>query len=423
MRNPTFSVIKALAIILVVITHSGCPGWLSRFAFQFHVPAFFICAGYFFHAVTPKEEYTFLVRRFRGIYRPYVCWSLLFLCLHNLMFPIGLLSEQFGNAEGGVLHPYTWQAFCHRFFSIIFNMSGQDEFLAGSFWFFRAFFIAGILWLILFKALRMLAPLNNEKSAGWGVAIVALLLAFWKTCGGFNIVGIAQGGYRELMGLFFMAMGYLAARYNPLAALSGWKRRTAAAAACLLVLVLFAVYCPVSMSWKATLPEFFALPVSALAGFGLLWIASDALCKWEGAVRRLFVYIGDHTLPVFAFHLIAFKIVTLFVVAVYALPWQAMGSYPVVHGLTGAAAPYLFLVYTFVGVALPLYVQRSWRTYAAANGLDSRVLFNRAATLLVSVLAWVFRGIYLLFRGFVKGIVESWRAFRTFIEASSPKNE
>lgn len=423
MRNPTFSVIKALAIILVVTTHSGCPGWLSRFAFQFHVPAFFICAGYFFHAATPQEEYTFLVRRFRGIYRPYVCWSLLFLCLHNLMFPIGLLNEQFGNAEGGVLHPYTWQAFCRRFFSIIFNMSGQDEFLAGSFWFFRAFFIAGILWLILFKVLRTLAPLHNEKPAGWGVAVVALLLAFWKTCGGFNIVGIAQGGYRELMGLFFMATGYLAARYNPLAALRGWKLRSAAAATCLLALVLLAIYYPVSMSWKATLPELFVLPVSALAGFGLLWIVSDALCKWEGAVRRLFVYIGDHTLPVFAFHLVAFKLVTLLVVAAYALPWQAMGSYPVAHGLTGAAAPYIFLIYTFVGVALPLYVQRTWRTYIAANGLDSRVLINRAATLIVSALLLVFRGFYRFFRGFFKGLVESWRAFRAFIEASSPKEE
>lgn len=423
MRNPTFSVVKALAIILVVITHAGCPGWLSRFAFQFHVPVFFICAGYFFHAATPAEEYSFLVRRFRRIYRPYVCWSLLFLCLHNLLFPIGLLNEQFGNAEGGVLHPYTWQAFCHRFFSIVFNMSGQDEFLAGSFWFFRAFFIAGILWLVLFKVLRGLAPLSGGKSAGWGVALVALLLALWKTWGGFNIVGIAQGGYRELMGLFFMATGYLAARYRPDEALAGWKRRTAAAAGCLLVLVVLAVYCPVSMSWKVALPQFFVLPVSALAGFGLLWIVSDALCEWAGPVRSLLVYIGDHTLPVFAFHLIAFKLVTLFVVAAYGLPWQAMGSYPVVHGLTGSAAPCIFLVYTAVGVALPLYVQRCWRVYAAANGLDSRVLINRAATLLVSALLLVLRGMFLIVRGFWRSIAGSWRAFRDFIAASSPKEE
>lgn len=423
MRNPTFSVIKALAIILVVVTHAGCPGWLSRFAFQFHVPVFFICAGYFFHAATPAEEYTYLVRRFRGIYRPYVCWSLLFLCLHNLLFPVGLLSEQVGNAEGGVLHPYTWQAFCHRFFSIIFNMSGHDEFLAGSFWFFRAFFIAGILWLVLFKVLRKLSSLSGEKSAAWGVAFVALLLAVWKTCGGFNIVGIAQGGYRELMGLFFMATGYLAARYNPLEAMSGWKRRTPLGAACLLVLVLLAVYYPVSMSWKATLPQLLALAVSGLAGFGFLWVVSDVLCRWEGGLRKLLVYVGDHTLSVFAFHLVAFKLVTLFVVAAYGLPWQAMGSYPVVHGLTGPAAPYLFLAYTFVGVALPLYVQHSWRTYTAANGIDSRMLVNRAASLLVSAIIFVFRCVFLFARGFWKSLVGSWRAFRDFIAASSPKEE
>jgi len=423
MRNPVFSVIKALAIILVVCTHAGCPGWLSRFAFQFHVPVFFICAGYFFHAATPAEEYTFLVRRFRGIYRPYVCWSLIFLCLHNLLFPLGLLSEQFGNAEGGVLHPYTWPVFCRRFFSILFNMSGQDEFLAGSFWFFRAFFIAGILWLILFKLLRKLPSLRDEQSAAWGVALTALVLALWKTWGGFPIAGIAQGGYRELMGLFFMAAGYLVARYRPFDVPTDRKHRAALASVCLSVLVLLAVFHPVSMSWNATLPQFFTLPVAGLAGFGLLWVVSDFVAKRGNAARRLLVYIGDHTLPVFAFHLIAFKPVTLFIVAAYALPWQAMGSYPVVHGLTGPAAPFLFLAYTFVGVALPLYVQRLWRDYAAARDLDASRLFTRALSLSAAFLLLLARLSRRLFRGLWSGLAGTWQALRDFLAASSPKEE
>lgn len=424
MRNPVFSVIKALAIILVVCTHAGCPGWLSRFAFQFHVPVFFICAGYFFHAATPEEEYGFLVRRFRRIYCPYVCWSLLFLCLHNLLFPIGLLSEQYGNAEGGVLHPYTWPVFCRRFFSILFNMSGQDEFLAGSFWFFRAFFIVGILWLVLFKVLRKLSPSGGERTAAWGVALTALSLALWKTWGGFSIAGIAQGGYRELTGLFFMAAGYLIANYRLPEAAPGWKRRAAVAAVCLPVLALLAAFHPVSMGWKATLPQFLALPVTGLAGFGLLWAVSDAVARRrESGVCRLLVYVGDHTLPVFAFHLVAFKLVTLFVVAAYALPWQAMGSYPVVHGLTGPAARYLFLAYVFAGVALPLYVQRAWRGYVAAHDLDAPKMFGRAGSFLVTLLSWLVRLSVRALRGFRAAVVGTWQALRDFLAASSPREE
>lgn len=421
-RDPVFSVVKALAIMLVVVSHAGSPAWLSRFAFEFHVPAFFICAGYFFRAATPQEEYRFLCRRVSGVYRPYVCWSLVFLCLHNLLYPLGLLSERFGNAVGGVMHPYDWTAFCRRLWSIVFNMSGHDEFLAGSFWFFRAFFIAGILWLVLFKALRMVRTLAEPHKAACGVAFVALGLALWQVLGGIRIAGIAQGGYRELMGLFFMACGYVLAYCRPLERLTV-PQRAAAALGCLAVVVLFTVFSPSAMVWRATPAQFFSLPLPALAGFGLLWLTADALCLRDSFVRRGLVYLGDRTLVVFAFHLVAFKLVSLFVVASYGLPWQQMGSHPVVHGLTGAAAGYLFIPYTLAGVLLPLGVRHLWRDYTAQQGLSTQRIVGAVLSFLVVVVMGVLRFLRALLRGFWRSLVETWQTLCEFVRAASPKDE
>ena len=99
MRDTSFSITKAIAIIMVVMGHACVPGWTCRFIYQFHVPVFFICAGYFFNTRYLNDEKTYLMRRIKGLYLPFLRWSLLFLLLHNLLFPLGLFSEQFGRQQ------------------------------------------------------------------------------------------------------------------------------------------------------------------------------------------------------------------------------------------------------------------------------------------------------------------------------------
>lgn len=46
-RSTQFTIVKAIAIMCVVLSHAGISGWLSHFVYIFHVPIFFLCAGYF----------------------------------------------------------------------------------------------------------------------------------------------------------------------------------------------------------------------------------------------------------------------------------------------------------------------------------------------------------------------------------------
>lgn len=416
MRETNFTILKALAIILVVLSHAGIHGWLSNFVFIFHVPAFFLCAGYFFHTKYLSDERTFVVRRIKGLYLPFLRWSLIFLVLHNLLFHLGILSETFGNAEGGVTHPFTWHQFCQHLWDIVFNMSGYDVFLGGTFWFFRALLLASIGFLVLFKILRRSERFQTDLRAGWGLLIIGLLLVAWKVGGGLRVTGVAQGGYRELMGITFMAAGFLLRQYRVAERLS-WKIALPSA----VVLCLAATFFPSNMTHSPNFKQFISLPVPAVAGFLVLLYLSNWIDKGEHIVKRALVYVGDRTLYIFAFHIVAFKLVSALKVAAYGLPWEAVGCHPTIH--TPASNALWVLLYVVVGTALPLLWLAGYRRITA----NVHVTEAQITGYCLAAAAWLYhflgKAVRVAGRSIVQACRNFWTAIKEIIAASSTKDE
>ncbi len=353
-RDTRFTILKALAIIAVVLSHAGIRGWLSHFVFLFHVPIFFLCAGYFFHTHYLNQPSTFIKHRIKGLYFPFLRWSVFFLIFHNLFFRIGLLSEQYGNAEGGVLHPYNWHQWSQHLWSIVVNMSGYNSFLGGTFWFFRALLLSSIGFLVLFMLLRRTGHFVRDKQAGWALLLIGLTLTFWKVADHLTLSGVAQGGYRELMGMALMAAGFLLRQYQ-LTQLLSWKL----ALPCALLLIAASIVCPTSMTWNPTLIDFFSLPLPAIAAFVAFLYLSQIINNHENLLKRSLVCIGNHTLYIFAFHILAFKVVSALKLAYYGLPWQAIGGHPT---LTQPQSNALWIMlYLIVGVGLPLLWMKGYR--------------------------------------------------------------
>ena len=379
MRETKFSVLKALAIMLVVLSHAGISGWLFNFVFLFHVPAFFLCAGYFFHTKYLTDERTFVLHRIKGLYFPFLKWSICFLLLHNVFFSLGILSEHYGNAAGGVTHPYNLQQFGQHLWSIVFNMSGYDQFLAGAFWFFRALLLASIGFLVVAKLLLWLKPIKTERDMGWGILLVALLLMLWQLAGGVRITGVAQGGYRELIGMAFMAVGFLLHEYQVVDKLN-WKL----ALPSLAVLILASFFFPASMTWNPDWQQFLSLPLPAIGGFLSLAYVSGLIDCRNSFVKRVLVYVGDRTLYIFAFHLLAFKVVSMLKVWAYGLPWEAVGGHPVV--LQPANNLWWVILYVVIGVSLPLAGLWTYRKLAARITIKQEDVFNLMALIVLVVL-------------------------------------
>ena len=354
-RNTVISISKALAIFLMVIGHADCPSGLSAFLYEFHMPLFFMAAGYFFSLHYLNDEATFIKKRLRGLYLPFLKWSVFFLLIHNWMFDLGILNEQYGNWTGGVTHPYTWHQAEQRLWNMVSAMGGYDEFLCGAFWFFRALLVASIFYLVLFKLgvklWRMLTKREPAEKALrlWipvGVCVVALLLAAWKTSENLKVITLVQGGYRDIMGIFFFGIGFLCRQWQHKYQPTWWNTLLFFA-----IVWGFSVYATANMNWRSTFEQFISLPIPAICGTLMIYNVSSWLDNCEGWLKRLLVYIGNHTLSIFVFHIISFKVVSVLKIIYYDLDWAQIGCHMVIH--EHAHDDYFWLLYAFAGVMIP----------------------------------------------------------------------
>lgn len=346
-RNTTLSICKAIAIILMCAGHAEGPSLLMTFIYLFHMPVFFIAAGYFFDKKYLQDPWTFCKKRFKGIYVPFLKWSLLFLVLHNLFFKIGLLNEQFGNWEGGVTHPYSWHQFLQRLVHIIFSMAGYDEFLAGAFWFFRALLVSSIVFLVLYLLLYNRHKWFNHDTVPVVIGALALGFAWFKVANHLTIATIVQGGIRECWGVLFFSMGVLYRRHE-----QRIREHWTLTLVYLGFLVGGAALGWQGMALKVELRTVATLPVTGAVGFLMLHHISSWLDRHEGIVKRFLVYCGNNTLYIFVFHIISFKIVSALKIWYYGLDWGQIGCHMVIH--ENSKTDLFWILYTIVGTAVPL---------------------------------------------------------------------
>lgn len=369
MRTPSFTILKAIAIILVVIAHSAAPAYLSNFAYMVGVPAFFVLSGYFFKLDNLDNTSDFVIRRTKTLYLPFIKWGVFFLILHNLFFEVGFLSESYGNAQGGVTHPYNWTQAAQHLWSMVFNMSGYDSFMAGAFWFFRALFLANIAFIFLFKATRQLGKFKTSTLQVVSVIVLAFLLALWQASMGLHITGVAQGGYRELMGIVLLGIGFLLRRADETPDSSIWHNPIIMLAASSVVLMILTFVYPISMAAKPG--SVLSVPILTVAGTAaFIWLRglSEFILQLPEKYTQWLQFTGENSLYIFVFHLLAFKVASMIKVGVYQLDWAMVGGHPVVQHELGDG---FWLLYIFVGVILPILPVWIWKKITNQRKFDA----------------------------------------------------
>lgn len=354
--NTVISIIKGLGIILMVMGHAEVPDLLSNFIYIFHMPLFFIAAGYFFSRKHLDNPWEFCRRRFKGLYVPFLKWSVIFLILHNLWFEIGILNEQYGNWQGGVTHPYSIQDFFTRVFRVVTSMSGYDEFLTGAFWFFRGLLVASILYLVLARVIDGMRPMGMVRIA---ILICAFALAFnaYRFAFGLKVTTIPNGGLRDIWGLFFFGVGVIYKHFE-----TRIGDRPLLTVCCLSVLCVCAWFHTCGMNNNGKMLDLLTLPVTGTAG----WIFCHHLAVWidsrDSLLRRSLLFIGNNTLYVFIFHIISFKLVSPLKILWYGLDWGQMGCHMVIH--YNNHTDLFWILYTAAGVGVPMLCLQLYRRLA-----------------------------------------------------------
>ena len=345
MRNTVISICKGIAIILMVIGHAEAPELVTNFIYTFHMPLFFIAAGYFFSRKYLSDPWTFISKRVKGLYFPFLKWSFFFLILHNVWFHFGILNEQFGNWTGGVTHPYTLKAAITRAVLIITGMNGYDEFMAGAFWFFRGLLVASIAFLLLYKLVDSRTHLSPTLCVG--LICVAMVAFTWLHIEiGFKIKTIPNGAWRETWGIFFFGIGVLFRTYETKIR-QHWG----------LTLLLAAFLCFAAtqhysgMNNGGKMADLWTLPLTGIAGFLMVHHIASVIDRHDTRLRRWLVFIGDNTLYIFIFHILAFKPVSWLKIQWYDLDPAQIGCHMVIHDHHDDL---FWILYGIAGVALPL---------------------------------------------------------------------
>ena len=134
-HNAQVSIAKALGIILMVMGHAGCPGYLHDFIYLFHMPLFFFLSAYFFRdAKVVDSAGQYVVRKFKNLYWPYIKWSIIFLLLHNLFCRIGFYDNSL-----------SWQELLVNVKCSVRGM-WQGERMLGAYWFLISLFWESLLF-------------------------------------------------------------------------------------------------------------------------------------------------------------------------------------------------------------------------------------------------------------------------------------
>lgn len=348
-HDNTVTIAKAIGILLMVAAHAGFYRQGDAFINMFHMPLFFFCSGYCFKVKYLNAPKDFIWRRVKGVYWPFVKWNLLFLSLHNVLYYLNIYNGEYG-FQGRVSDLYSWMDFAKRGLNVL-RMYDNEQ-LLGGFWFLHTLFYASFLAYVALKLCKRRLMGGLLLIMGGGLLLISLLLSatnLWIPFFGITC--------KEFMAAAIFVIGWYA-RSN------GLKPQLLKPSTCLWVIGLLfvlvtvaSVLMPMSMlslkTW-GVVPYFFV----ALCGIVMSFIVSSLLDEFlpKGWMRRLLLYIGEHTLDILTWHFLSFKLVSLLVIWVENRSIKELAYFPVIPAdeLSGSYFTPWWPLYLLAGTFVPL---------------------------------------------------------------------
>ena len=336
-RNRVISIARGICIVLMVIGHSGCPEYLRRLIYLFHMPFFFFASGYF---CRPEQTlrgddssiglYRRVLRRFKRLYLPFILYGTAFLLLHDVFLKMGLYSPELDGAA------YDLPAFGAVALKMFLKMDLPTRLMGGC-WFLRSLLIAAVSVDVALYVLRKYSKAPLLLTILAAVIVLVLRIAPDGTPVIRQLIPAAMGAYFFLLGMHFRKMED--------------KIRPGALLLVLMIssLAVCAAFQPMEMSTPGVLNSLSYMIVAPI-GIILVMILSKALDKTR--VNNLLGYLGDNSLVILALHYLCFKLVSLLAIKVTGLSAGMLAEFPVIPGLGGA----WWALYSIVGLLVPALI-------------------------------------------------------------------
>ena len=169
-RHQYWDILKGLGIIAIVVGHSGSP--LIPYVYMYHITLFFFISGCLYKDTYSAQPITYIARRIRSLYWPFVKYGIGFLIFHNLLLRINILSEK---VEPDIITTgkYNMPAMLGMAKEIVTLRSTEQ--MVGAMWFVPVLFIACILFcLIRYVSIKFVGKYSMLVTGGISIALFAI---------------------------------------------------------------------------------------------------------------------------------------------------------------------------------------------------------------------------------------------------------
>lgn len=334
MQNQSVTIAKALAIIFMVSRHAGSPNFINDYLQLIRMPLFFFMSGFCFKEKYLKDTKSFILKRIKGIYWPYVKWSLFFLLIHNILVHLHIY-PQIRESVLNQSNYYTIKDFIFNGWHIISRMDCHDQ-LLGAFWFLKT-----LLWgsLIFYGILKIT---NKSIMGALFLLTITFILSYYKIEIPFFCIQS-----KEFFAAFLITIGHIY-RQSDLKIEQSWI--FISISSIIVGLGSMMIKCAITdYKWTEIIPFATFAIIGTLMIFGISYQLTQ-MNKYKGVTQCL-DYIGKHTFNILTWHFLSMKIITLLICLIYSRPIEELSLFPVNKFF---ASQGWWLIYTLVGVGAPI---------------------------------------------------------------------
>ncbi len=324
--NPTFSIMKGIAIISVVLGHCPVFPFVGNFVNQYHLAVFFFVAGYFFNEKYLETPKIFIVKRLKSLYFPYVIFGLLALCLHNVFYGLHIVGDYLTMPNiilGGR--------------NLVIKLYSEEA-LMGAMWFCPALLIVSYMSYFIFRLTR---KHNNLRLFSF-----LFVMIIGAVCCYFGIKSpYCVWQYAPICMLFYG--GFIFKHHEEI--FVNIKNKIVWSALMLLLLGILAKYnvCAYLQPSHIANENVFVMVCIGIVGcIAIYLLASTLLVTIMG---KWLAIIGRYSFSIMAIHFLAFKIINLVQCLVYGYDLNKISSFPYLRLDNG-----WWMAYAIVGVFVPM---------------------------------------------------------------------
>ena len=326
------TIAKAIGIILMVTCHAGIPNaHIIDLIYVFHMPLFFFCSGYFFKEISQWNNLQqFVSRRFSGLYIPYLKYSLAFILLNNFFFQLRICNTVYG------LDDYLW----HSIRAV--TMNEYEELMLRPFWFLKTLLLSSISLASLSFICNKYRKFFHAKMLFALAFAITLFLVFLN-------LRLPLIGNCSLItfGMVYLYSGHLYRKYE----VHLQFRKS-------MLIIIFMIVLSGSLFFQGIIDMRYTttantIPYYVLSILGII-IVFDISKRINNSLpyilRNSLYYIGNHTMPILALHLLIFKLGNYIKILIYDLPIIKISDHTIIYEHNF----YFWIIYLILGITIPL---------------------------------------------------------------------